>query len=409
MASVTAAPPVGKLETGRFTITIPDNGLTRVGIDLIQDRLLEWTEARIPDHWRSKGKYHSWEWAWKVPGKGEYVGALPKRVAKYIYQECGKKLTPDQMSRIGNLATRHSVCNATYYCDITDDFDWTDGDFGDGGSCFWSCHSYARETMLPDHSAFAIRFWKTEDWEEGFARAWIIPYQDCYIVFNGYGMETLPIARVLSAYLGHAYYRRVEFTNNGDSGGSLYINGGFAWLVGPQDSVVEIDAINLDWEEGESGYSCEYCNCSIDEDEHQHDPDGDDCCEECYRERVSYCECCNEDFWSRDSQADPDGDDICESCFSANCTTCQGCDEPVWDRDIKDGLDGKSYCESCFDQEHSECCECGETCLDSDLEDTLDGMACASCAETINEWAQDHAEELAANATSTGETVEVRV
>jgi hypothetical protein len=388
MASVAAAPTVGKLETGEFTITIPDNGISRVGIDLIQDRLYEWVSARIPDSWYGKdGQNHAWEWTWKVGGRGEYVGALPKRVAKFVYQELGQKLTRDQMSEVGNLATQHSMRDETYYCDIVDDFDWVDGDFGDSGSCYWSCHSYAREEMLPGHNAFAIRFWRSESGEEGFARAWIIPYQDCCIVFNGYGMETLPIARVLSAHLGHAYYRRIGFTNNGTDSGSLYINGGSAWLVGPQSSVVKIDAIDLEWEEEET-CSCYYCGCSIGDD-HYHDPDGDDCCSGCYHDRVSYCESCDRDVWGSSTTEDPDGSTICDSCFSDHCTRCDECENPVWDRNVKNGLDGGCYCERCYDDNHDECCECDDTFLASDMENTPDGMACSACAEKINEETEE--------------------
>jgi len=378
MSSIAAAPPVGKLETGRFTVIIPDNGITPIGVDLIQDKLAGWLSARIPDGWLGKdGKHHSWEWTWKVGGRGEYVGALPKRVGKYAYQELGVKLTAKQLSEIGNLAAQHSVRNETYFCAIVDDFDWSDGDFGDGGSCYWGGNAGALD-MLKDNGGRAILFWRDEAHTTGFARAWVVPFEDCYVVFNGYGLETLPIARVLSAHLGHAYYRRINFANNGASAGTLWINGGTAWLVGPQSSVVEIDSIDLDWEEPEVSLSCERCGDSINEDYHSHAPDGNDYCEHCYCEHVSYCEHCSEDVWAEEAQSDPNGDTICDDCYRAKCSSCEGCDDSFWNRDMKDG-----YCPDCHLEKYSDCEECGKECHVEDLERVDDCDVCSECAEEM--------------------------
>jgi len=368
-----------EMKTKDFTISIPDNGLSDAGIDLIQAKLYEWINARIPNVWRGKGGRYAWEWIWKVGGKGEYVGSLPKRVAKYAYQELGKKLTPDQLSEIGNLATRHSLRDTTYFCDITDSFDWSDGDFGDHGSCYWSCHSYARTDMLPDNGSYAIRFWREENRDNGFARAWIIPHGDCYIVFNGYGMETLPIARVLSAHLGHAYYRRINFTNNGDPSGSLYINGGSAWLVGPQSSVVEIDAIDLNWEEGDS---CYCCGESIDNDDHYHTPAGEGCCGGCYRDRYFFCETCCENYSIDDGMADPDGSDICDNCFDEKAFRCPSCDKPTWDKDGNEGPDGETYCSNCYCKRFSSCEDCSS---DFSYDDLDENGRCEDCAVECEE------------------------
>ena len=349
---------------GRHTIKIPGNGIAQPGIDAIRVCLTAWGLPRLPAEWC---------WQWRVAGKGEYVGALPKRIGKFYYQRFGEKLTPDQLTIIGNVGSQHCDKTETYAFDFVDRIEWDRGDFGDAGSCFWSCHASAKE-MITDNGGGAVRFYDSVD--GGIARAWIVPRDNgCLLVFNGYGMETLPITRVLAAHFGHAYYRRVSLLNNGASDNTLWVNGGVGYLIGPQDVVTKIDSIDLFWEEPE-GCRCEHCGDGIDVDDHYHSPDGDDYCETCYHDRVFYCECCNENCWMDDAQTDPSGDLICDTCYSKSVRHCEHCDSSIWDSDAKEDPDGKAICDSCYSDKVEACVYCDAELWREDVMVDTDGDSC---------------------------------
>ena len=354
----------------RHTIKVPGNGIAQPGIDAIKANLTGWGLPHLPDDWC---------WSWRVSGKGEYVGALPKRIGKWYYQEHATKLTPGQLTVIGNLGSQHSTQDETYHFDFVDHIGWSAGAFGDEGSCYWSCHASAKD-MIRDNGGGAVRFFNAGYGQGGMARAWIVPREDgCLLVFNGYGMETLPIARIVASHFGHAYYRQVKLTNNGDSSGSLYINGGTGYLIGPQAIVTTIDAIDLGWVDPDE-CSCERCGDAIDEEEHYHSPDGNDYCESCYQDRVVYCDSCNEDCWIDDSQADPSGDIICDSCHRDSVRCCEHCGEDIWEFDAKVDPDGNTICESCHSDKVVECIYCDAEVWSEDATTDPDGEdCCRSC------------------------------
>lgn len=318
---------------------------------------------------------------------------MTKRIGKFYYQKHATKLTPDQLTTIGNLGSQHSTRDETYEFDFVGRIDWDAGDFGDEGSCYWSCHASAKDMIL-DNGGGAVRFFDP-DTHSGIARAWIVPRpNNCVLVFNGYGMETLPIARILAAHHDHAYYRRVSLCNNDESDGALWINGATGYLIGPQEVVTTIDAIDFEWEELER-FTCEYCECTIDENDHYHSPDGDDYCESCYSERTFYCESCSENYWTSDSHTDPDGDMICEACYTDSVRWCKHCQSDVWESDTKEDLDGNTICDSCYNDKVAECVYCdaevwskdavadpdGEECCRSCFDDRF--IHCNDCGEVI--------------------------
>jgi hypothetical protein len=192
---------------GQHEIEIPGNGIDQAGIDKIQDRLHAWGFGTIPDdRLLPPNEKEVWHWEWKVAGKGEYVGALPKRIGKLVYQCRGVKLSPQQLSELGNIGAEHSGRHCKYWFDVVDRIDWGRTDFGQPSDCcFWGCHASAKDMILSNGGG-AIRFFHGKGYRvaHGFARAWLAPWKDCWIVFNGYGLETLPIARILATHLDHA-------------------------------------------------------------------------------------------------------------------------------------------------------------------------------------------------------------
>ena len=123
------------------------------------DRLLSLTYFEAPFDWfmtRNEpfniGLPPSYNNFWHLDGKVEFAGlqfsgAIPKRIRKLYYELYGLRLSKGAVSEIGNIISEHRSKNTCVYAICTDWLDWEDGDFGDNGSCYWSCRNYARIVM----------------------------------------------------------------------------------------------------------------------------------------------------------------------------------------------------------------------------------------------------------------------
>ena len=82
--------------------------------------------------------------------------------------------------------------------DVTQNFGWTRGMFGDRSSCWWNEYNMAR-SLLYHAGGFAVRLWNSE---HGVGRIWACPTQDGGVVlFNAYGPW---ISEGAAALLEHA-------------------------------------------------------------------------------------------------------------------------------------------------------------------------------------------------------------
>lgn len=368
---------------GQYEIEIPGNGIDQTGIGSIQRKLCLWGFGEIPEIiLLPNGEKVIWRWDWKVGGKGEYVGALPKRIGKFVWQARGVKLTPEQLSELGNIGSLFSGQHCKHWFDVVDrvsGFHWGQTDFGQPADCcYWGCHASAKDMIL-DNGGGAIRFFRDDSYfrQLGFARAWLAPWHDCWIVFNGYGLETLAIARILAAHLGHAYYRRIQLTNQGAKEGELWINNG-AYLVGPQESVLKWESIDLEWEELKK-YRCEHCDCRIAEDDHYHNPEGNDLCETCYNEYCFYCENCDKNCWVGNGCL-TNGNILCQECWNESYFECGICEKDTrWDDGVQ-GPDEDYYCEGCYYKRYAHCDDCCKDFLIDNMVCRDDGHYCEKCA-----------------------------
>ncbi len=98
---------------------------------------------------------------------------LARRVARAVHKVTGVVLDADLLQRIGQLAAAER--NLIVTCDVTDRFDWVDGDFADTDSCFWRGWVNARAISLPKLGARALRFYADRDKAVGNGRCWILP------------------------------------------------------------------------------------------------------------------------------------------------------------------------------------------------------------------------------------------
>ena len=90
------------------------------------------------------------DWHCRVGGKGEFVGTLPKRLAKYAHKQ-GSKLSESLLSQVGSAMAAYAGKSSEFdleICKYTHATDWRDGDFSDSGSCYWGGNSASRPSMM---------------------------------------------------------------------------------------------------------------------------------------------------------------------------------------------------------------------------------------------------------------------
>lgn len=163
----------------------------------------------------------NWDWRMIVP-KGEYAGTMPKRLKKYYYKNHNITLSAEFLSNFGSRISDFIDHPKLYDFRFTRD-NWKAGDFCDEGSCFWGCRWYA-PTIIKKYGGGAIQFFEPNT-DRGIGRAWLIPYEDTWVVINGYGFLTIFIGRFLATYLGTSYKIHENIHNLGEYDGMLYING----------------------------------------------------------------------------------------------------------------------------------------------------------------------------------------
>ena len=345
------------IQLGNHIIKMPSNGVSQAGRILLEAKLTQWDLRPLPD---------DWAWVWQVLGKGEYVGSFPKRVGKYYWQTHNRKLTPAKLSEIGNLASSHTPRADEYFVRFAEDFDWKRGQFADPDSCYWTCHSNAKQMIL-DAGGLTMRFYESDEFrnDNGLARCWLMPSiirdKQCYIVANGYGLTTLQCARILSVYLNHSYYHKIRFLNNDNPEGELWINGqGSAFLVGPQDVVVNTSEIDLHIEDVNKKL-CEACCEPILEGEVFSDEHGlENFCQSCYDDRRLSCEGCDEDNWVDYFCMAPNGELLCRECFRNDVGICESCSDEVMIVDLMSYEDFNFLCSPCLERKFPLCEHCSE-------------------------------------------------
>jgi hypothetical protein len=248
----------------RYTVAAPAGTISPTGVQSVYDVI--YAQNLMEDPWKALnpdyegGRYlpvlpDDWDWVWNVTERKEYTGRFPRRARNYYFKTYKLKCPDKFIEQIGNAAREHSENRTQYSFEFVDRLDWEEGDFGDDGSCFWDDNQGARR-MLEDNGAIAVRFYDPDKTDTGIARAWMYPMEaeGIYLLFNGYGFAgnpTLTIARVVSRFLGRRY-KGIALTNNGYDEGTLWINGGWGYVIGRQSALSGLDHYDFRW--SESGY-----------------------------------------------------------------------------------------------------------------------------------------------------------
>lgn len=119
---------------------------------------------------------------------------LHKRVSNTIYKSCKVRLPADMLNAIADMAAKER--ERTLHFDVTRRFQWSPGEFGDKGSCYWQSYKNARITYLPKMGAVAVRLYtkRGEGDYTGAGRFWLMPlpsigepHTSRVVAFNFYG------------------------------------------------------------------------------------------------------------------------------------------------------------------------------------------------------------------------------
>lgn len=336
----------------RYILTNEAGTIGYIGIAQIQNFIAR--QYLQSDDWRKLNPETSlqtlprlpldWPFVWVI-NEGEYRGTFPKRARSYYHKAHGLKCPDSFLTELGNIARRFSESAWAYHFEFVNRFDWQDGDFGDGGSCYWADRRGARE-MLENNGAWAIRFY--DDVGGGFARAWVVEVQESlYIVFNGYGFHSDPtfiIARVIAQFLGLTF-RKIDLNNNGTYTGTLYINAsGSGYIIGNPETMANIHRYDFRWDDMYCE-SCYSCNDPVDEYDVYIGADGNAYCEHCYYELFDSCERCGETHWRENITYTGDSRLLCHDCLEASdYEECARCYEMFHVEDMHNHK-GQWYCE----------------------------------------------------------------
>ncbi len=322
-------------------------------------------------------------------------GKLAKRLRSNVKRELGYKLTPEQMSTIGNIAANHSTASGKFLYEDTNVMDMAHSSgFGDDSSCFYleygSGHNFHHRIAMEqdqDERFRLIKVYSKED--EPTARAFV--YTDlsdgAQLVFNAYGaLSRIKIASILATDLDLGVSRKVQFTSD------VYINDdGASAIGGDQDCEsyhVRInvgDYVDQVHEYDEYSESCENCDQALDTEygEYRIDEDtGSYYCEDCYLSIFTYCNDCNQEYDTRHTlfyDVGTDSESVCETCYRNNYAECEECGNLDRLEDM-DEINGAILCDSCQSSSTGNCVLCEERyypCEKSERE------YCESCTDSL--------------------------
>jgi hypothetical protein len=362
------------------TLDMPNNGVTEVGQYALAALLMGWGNTieglRSLEGFRLWHLTDKWVWHWTVTGKGEYVGTLPKRLAKFIYKRYAVKLAPSQLAQVGELLANNIPKSKSVVFRVRNTIDWRAGAFHDDGSCYWGCRSAARSVV--EENGYAICFYNPDEPirhpGSGIARCWAgLRPDDTLVIFNAYGMLLQDVAHIISFVLG-AYYKRCILCNNGANDGLLWINGATGFILGRQDQfTTSTPHIDLEWGMSADCNICDRCGQSVWGDLSA--VGGSMWCDECADEYSTSCDHCGE-IYETDGLCYVHGKYYCDECLDREFTRCEHCGEYALNDDTTD-VDGDSYCEGCLQRLCVECEECCEWVCRND------GPLCSHCREAM--------------------------
>jgi len=330
--------------------------ITPIGMQQIRELVYDHTHVQIPDwfdpRWntnqrhpkKTKEVYIKKLEDYKtvpVTFRGKFVG----RVEQYCQMESGKKLTQNVREVVGRAASDHMLKEAKAYMDFTKKFNWSAGDFGDTGSCFWSDSGGTRARMMSNEFA-AVRLYDPnrgpyDDYPPkrgtGIARAWIGP--GCrdeidMVLINGYIQRdqwsyyshtndtTMLLGQLAAEFLGKGY-KLVKMRDTG-----IYVNGGRGILIGESGKLKGISVATLNTSNNRP--ICIECGKKLRSRSAARYWQDLPYCLDCYRNFFDHCDMCGRN-WNKNTMKFHlfRDETVCGNCFRKYTVLCahDGCDD----------------------------------------------------------------------------------
>ena len=380
----------------KYVVEVPANGIPLPGVDAIT-RYLADLDVRVPGLYDAESLEHyahyrqfnvraglddaGFEWVWKTTR-----GTLPKRLDSTLRKLWDVRLPREAISQLGNIASEHTERISRHVLEFTQDFGWQRGAFGDDDSCFWTDRRGAK-AMLHSMGAYALRFYDPDYDETGWARSWLVPTNDFYVLFNAYSKNNIGVcydalsqSRILAYFLGCSYKRVDPLTNHGNADGTLWINGRkqndyncgrvpHGYVVGyPEDIAAvksyDFECHDVDSEEYDERYTtCERCDDTVSNDDTSC-VDEQSWCDYCTRHYASWCDHCDEYHCADDCRSvvvndRGESETWCTSCYENDADQCDSCNEYFANASLVEVHGGYWVCTSCVENEVEECEVCG--------------------------------------------------
>lgn len=204
-------------------------------------------------------------WRWlddkKVP--------LPRRLSDFLVKFGNYKLSSSFWGSLGNDIREKTPMVSEYCLRITNQFNWTPGAFGDGGSCMFESRSSTKNAMAESGKFFALQHFSSDNTESSrvmavalkdggtfysSSRCWLFPTsvfinnveEDIVVCFNSYGRYPLQqLAKLVQALTGSESTKRVSVSNRNSTCGGVYVNSGGGIIVGSEKALALIEHIDF--------------------------------------------------------------------------------------------------------------------------------------------------------------------
>lgn len=265
-----------------------------------------------------------------------YQGKLATRLIQLYKVMTETKLDNYTKEKIGQIIAQHTL-TGDWFFELSQDCDWSPGDFGDRGSCFWGEYEDCRLALHDNPDGMSMRVYSPD--KIGCGRAWVWDYRETrgyLLLFNGYLVPpdragsvhyshgtTQALGGLLAQWLGQPY-RKVPI----DAYAGWYINSSSGVAIGPQSSLDRITA---------------YALLDINLDDYR-EP-----------EPYTYCEQCDEPLWDYSEVHTIDFTSLCQGCYNVLTFTCEVCGN----RGMRQRDETQDVCISCWDRLFITCSECG--------------------------------------------------
>lgn len=179
-------------------------------------------------------------------------GKLSKRIAKYIFQNYGVRLTDGELASLGQICSEafHANKLSSHYAGLRD-IDWNHGDYGDGGSCFWGSNS-GHKDYWKKMGAKGFVLHENATLVSGIARALVIPVKrfepmKLWFMTNVYtksGNMKISLQNMAQIYrdVAQTHYPNKKLEIRQVNAGthysiSIYNNGSTGFLIGEPEAI----------------------------------------------------------------------------------------------------------------------------------------------------------------------------